>query len=100
VQLLNNFEGKPLTYNLAPADADASIVQSNSLERIQSYIDIEHEPEPKHGGTPPAYWPTSGDIRVENLTVRYSLDGPAVLHDISFHIKAGQRIGVGVSLLI
>lgn len=47
-------------------------VQGNSLERIQQYIEIEHEPEPKPVGMPPAYWPSSGDLRVENLSARYS----------------------------
>lgn len=48
------------------------IVSGNSLERIQQYVTIEQEPEPKEGGTPPAYWPTSGSLEVENLTARYS----------------------------
>ncbi|KIP05213.1 hypothetical protein PHLGIDRAFT_534841, partial [Phlebiopsis gigantea 11061_1 CR5-6] len=69
-------------------------VRSNSLERIQQYLDIEHEPEPKDGGRPPAYWPSSGDLRVEKLSARYSMDGPMVLHAISFHARAGERIGV------
>ncbi|KAH9480783.1 ATP-binding cassette transporter abc4 [Psilocybe cubensis] len=38
-------------------------VQANSLERIQSYIDIEHEPKPTQAGKPPAAWPTSGTLR-------------------------------------
>lgn len=50
-----------------------SLVRSNSLERIQQYVDIEHEPEPKDEGKPPAYWPSSGNLRVENLFARYSL---------------------------
>ncbi|GLB36501.1 putative atp-binding cassette [Lyophyllum shimeji] len=69
-------------------------VQGNSLERIQGYTRIEQEPKPTPEGVPPAYWPASGDIRVENLSARYSPDGPKVLHDISFHIESGQRIGV------
>ncbi|KAF4617689.1 hypothetical protein D9613_006261 [Agrocybe pediades] len=69
-------------------------VQANSLERIQGFIDIEHEPSPIEGGKPPAAWPTSGDLRVEGLSARYSQTGPKVLHDLSFHIKSGQRIGI------
>ena len=66
-----------------------------SLERIQGYINIEQEPKPTVGGDPPAYWPASGDIRVEGLSARYSADGPKVLKDINFHVKSGERIGVG-----
>ncbi|KAF8164524.1 hypothetical protein K438DRAFT_2025293 [Mycena galopus ATCC 62051] len=69
-------------------------VEGNSLERIQGYIDIEHEKSPTEGGRPPAYWPTSGDLRVENLSARYSQDGPKVLHDISFDVKSGERVGI------
>ncbi|KAG6885715.1 hypothetical protein C0993_010888 [Termitomyces sp. T159_Od127] len=69
-------------------------VQGNSLERIQGYVDIEQEPKSTKQGVPPAYWPSSGEIRVENLSARYALDGPTVLYDLSFHIKSGERIGV------
>lgn len=44
-----------------------------SLERLENYIHIEQEPKPSEDGIPPAYWPASGDIRVENLSARYSL---------------------------
>ncbi|KAI9431381.1 hypothetical protein H4582DRAFT_2085045 [Lactarius indigo] len=77
VRILNDFE-----------------VSSNSLERMQSYINVEQEPKPTKQGISPAYWPASGDLRVENLSARYSLDGPKVLHDICFHIKSGERVGV------
>ncbi|KAG6891081.1 hypothetical protein C0995_014171 [Termitomyces sp. Mi166 len=69
-------------------------VQGNSLERIQGYVDIEQEPKPTKQGVPPAYWPSNGEIRVENLSARYVLNGPIVLHNLSFHIKSGDRVGV------
>ncbi|KAF9481121.1 multidrug resistance-associated ABC transporter [Pholiota conissans] len=69
-------------------------VQANSLERIQHYIDIEHEPKPTEEGKPPAAWPTSGDLHVEHLSARYSQNGPTVLHDLTFTIKSGERIGI------
>ncbi|KAJ7680686.1 hypothetical protein DFH06DRAFT_1163946 [Mycena polygramma] len=69
-------------------------VQGNSLERIQSYLTIEQEPKPTADGVPPAYWPASGNLSVEKLSARYSPDGPVVLHDISFDIKSGERVGV------
>lgn len=84
-----------------------------SLERIYQYLEIEHEPTPTTEGVPPAYWPASGDLKVEHLYARYSQvrssrssvswitviyalqDGPNVLHDISFEVKAGERVGIG-----
>jgi len=69
-------------------------VQSNSLERIQRYLTIEQEEAPTAEGKPPAYWPSSGALRVENLSARYSTDGPEVLHRLSFNLEAGQHVGV------
>ncbi|KZV64707.1 P-loop containing nucleoside triphosphate hydrolase protein [Peniophora sp. CONT] len=69
-------------------------VEGNSLERIQAYLEIEQEPKPVKEKTPPAAWPTSGDLRVEGLSARYSPDGPKVLHDLSFNVKSGERIGI------
>ncbi|KAF8172921.1 P-loop containing nucleoside triphosphate hydrolase protein [Mycena galopus ATCC 62051] len=63
--------------------------------RVQGYIDIEHEKPATEDGKPPVYWPASGDLQVEGLSARYSEDGPQVLHDITFHIKSGERIGIG-----
>ncbi|KAF8515057.1 hypothetical protein BU17DRAFT_76921 [Hysterangium stoloniferum] len=69
-------------------------VQGNSLERIETYVSIEQETKPTVQGVPPAYWPASGSLIVEDLCARYSVDGPQVLHNISFEIKTGERIGV------
>ncbi|RDX55372.1 hypothetical protein OH76DRAFT_1428233 [Lentinus brumalis] len=69
-------------------------VNGNSLERVQQYTVIEQEAKPTSDGIPPAYWPASGDLRVEKLSARYSADGPRVLHEISFEVKAGERVGI------
>ena len=46
----------------------------------------------------PAYWPSNSDndslLVVDNLTIKYSPDLPAVLHEVSFTSKAGERVGV------
>ncbi|KAI0656583.1 multidrug resistance-associated ABC transporter [Cubamyces menziesii] len=65
-----------------------------SIERVKQYLSIEQEPKPSASGIPPAYWPASGDLRVEKLSARYSADGPRVLHEISFEVKSGERIGI------
>lgn len=66
-----------------------------SLERIESYIGVESERKPTAEGRPPAHWPSSGSLRVEGLSARYSFDGPAVLKSVSFELKSGERLGVG-----
>lgn len=48
------------------------ILLAVSLERIQGYLDIEHEPKRVESGKAPAAWPTSGLLRVEGLAARYS----------------------------
>ncbi|KAL0958339.1 hypothetical protein HGRIS_000484 [Hohenbuehelia grisea] len=35
----------------------------------------------------------SGELAVENLSARYSANGAKLLHDISFRIKSGERVG-------
>ncbi|KAK0496137.1 P-loop containing nucleoside triphosphate hydrolase protein [Armillaria luteobubalina] len=63
-------------------------------ERIQSYLNVDREEKPSKVREPPASWPTSGGLRVENLSARYSPDGPKVLHNLSFTIQSGERIGI------
>ncbi|TDL17911.1 P-loop containing nucleoside triphosphate hydrolase protein [Rickenella mellea] len=69
-------------------------IQANSLERILDFLRIDHEPAPVESGKPPAYWPSSGSLRVEGLSARYSDDGPEVLQDLHFEIVSGERVGV------
>ncbi|EIW59890.1 multidrug resistance-associated ABC transporter [Trametes versicolor FP-101664 SS1] len=67
---------------------------ASTLERIDQYLRIEQEPKNTPEGVPPAYWPASGHLSVEKLSARYSEDGPRVLHDISFDVASGERIGI------
>lgn len=97
VRTLNEFEVSgayeqhPICFHSAPVlISDAG----NSLERLQQYMVIEQEPKPTPEGIPPAYWPASGELVVNNLSAKYSVDGPKVLKDISFHVKSGERVGI------
>jgi ABC-type multidrug transport system fused ATPase/permease subunit len=69
-------------------------VQANGIERINDYLLIDQEPAPTERGMPPAAWPTTGEISVENLKARYYEGGPVVLDNLSFNIPAGSRIGI------
>ncbi|KAF6756229.1 multidrug resistance-associated ABC transporter [Ephemerocybe angulata] len=70
----------------------------NSVERIVEYLNLPQEPPAIiENNRPPAYWPSSTSeslIRVEDLVVKYAPDLPAVLHDVSFTLKAGERVGL------
>ncbi|KAG0301825.1 hypothetical protein BGZ98_008023 [Dissophora globulifera] len=67
----------------------------NAVERISEYIDLEEEPPAIiEGSRPPASWPHSGEIEVDHLTVKYGPNTPEVLKDLTFKIKAGEKVGV------
>ncbi|KAI0357917.1 P-loop containing nucleoside triphosphate hydrolase protein [Trametes cingulata] len=69
-------------------------ISSNCLERIKQYLVIEQEPKPTPEGVPPAYWPASGHLEVDKLSARYSADGPEVLHEVTFEVASGERVGI------
>ena len=43
---------------------------------------------------PPPSWPTSGDVELRDLQVRYRSNTPLVLKGISLSIHGGEKIGV------
>ncbi|KAF9173923.1 hypothetical protein BGX21_011267 [Mortierella sp. AD011] len=67
----------------------------NAVERVCEYMDLEEEPPAIiEGSRPPASWPHAGEIVVDHLTMKYAPDAPEVIKDVSFKIKAGEKIGV------
>ncbi|THU84317.1 multidrug resistance-associated ABC transporter [Dendrothele bispora CBS 962.96] len=71
----------------------------NSVERVVEYLDLPQEPPAViESSRPPAYWPSSSRndslVSVENLVVKYAPELPSVLQDVSFTLKAGERIGL------
>jgi ABC-type multidrug transport system fused ATPase/permease subunit len=70
-------------------------INLNSVERVVEYMDLEEEPPAIiEGSRPPAAWPYAGEIVIDHLTMRYAPDTPDVIKDISFSIKAGEKVGV------
>ncbi|KAF9113681.1 hypothetical protein BGX27_001044 [Mortierella sp. AM989] len=67
----------------------------NSVERVTEYMNLEEEPPAIiEGSRPPASWPHAGEIVVDNLVMKYASDAPAVIKNVSFTIKAGEKVGV------
>ncbi|KAG0023449.1 hypothetical protein BGZ80_009400 [Entomortierella chlamydospora] len=67
----------------------------NSVERVTEYMNLEEEPLAIiEGSRPPASWPHAGEIVVDHLTMKYAPDTPAVIKDVSFTIKAGEKVGM------
>ncbi|KAF8579651.1 multidrug resistance-associated ABC transporter [Ramaria rubella] len=67
--------------------------------RVVEYLEIPQEPPGLiESNSPPAYWPSSTNndalIEVEDLVVRYAPELPAVLHGVSFSLKARERVGL------
>lgn len=67
-----------------------------SVERLLRYGSIE--PEPRISKVPQLraaqVWPTRGEIEVRDLCVRYAAHLPLVLKNISFHVRAGSKVGI------
>ncbi|KAF8966908.1 multidrug resistance-associated ABC transporter [Flammula alnicola] len=61
---------------------------------VRWYNEFEVQANSTDSGKPPAAWPQSGELQVDKLSARYSSTGPKVLHDLSFHVKSGERIGI------
>ncbi|KAJ6579193.1 multidrug resistance-associated ABC transporter, partial [Mycena vulgaris] len=64
------------------------------LERIKEYSDLAQEPPEFIEPRPAAAWPEHGAIRCENLVIRYAPELPNVLHNLTFDINPGEKIGI------
>ncbi|KAG6842364.1 hypothetical protein C0991_010654 [Blastosporella zonata] len=79
-----------LVRDLNEFEVEGTFVAYHHLERIWKWSMSRRRPP--RVCVPLAYWPASGDLRVENLLASYAPDG--VLRNLSFHIKSGERIGI------
>eukprot|EP00051_Salpingoeca_urceolata_P017449 m.237611 g.237611 ORF g.237611 m.237611 type:complete len:1401 (-) comp18957_c0_seq3:248-4450(-) len=69
-----------------------------SVERVLEYTLLEDEndvvgtdAEPQ---SPPASWPADGTIEFRNVQLRYAVDLPPVLNNLSFTIASREKIGI------
>ncbi|KAJ1775919.1 hypothetical protein LPJ54_003410 [Coemansia sp. RSA 1824] len=66
-----------------------------AVERVHQYLEIEHE-APSHKANDndlPVGWPNTGNLSVYNLVTGYTSDVP-ILHELSFSVNHGEKIGV------
>lgn len=70
--------------------------QMTSVERINEYAQMRSEPPleslPKH--RPPERWPSKGSVRFNGLSMKYAEGSSYVLRELSFSIKAREKIGI------
>ncbi|KAL9295887.1 putative ABC-type xenobiotic transporter [Arabidopsis thaliana] len=66
-----------------------------SVERIKQFTDIPSEAKWEiKESRPPPNWPYKGNIRLEDVKVRYRPNTPLVLKGLTIDIKGGEKIGV------
>ncbi len=63
-----------------------------SIERLGDILNTR----PESAGIPhrAALPPIRGEITFEHVDFHYRIDGPTILHDVQFHIPAGQVVGI------
>ncbi|XP_037038323.1 probable multidrug resistance-associated protein lethal(2)03659 isoform X2 [Bradysia coprophila] len=70
--------------------------QMTSVERVMEYADLKSEAalesEPKY--QPPPNWPSSGEIRFNDLNFKYSENGDFVLRNVNLLIRPREKIGI------
>ncbi|EPS34428.1 hypothetical protein PDE_09392 [Penicillium oxalicum 114-2] len=67
----------------------------NSVERVREYLEVDQEaaaviPESR----PEANWPTQGAVEFKGYSTRYRPDLDPVLKEVSFAVKAGEKVGI------
>src|SRR6266480_690846 len=63
-----------------------------SIERLGDILNTN--PEPTIGSGRAALPPIRGEVTFEDVHFRYRIDGPEILHDVSFRVPPGQIVGI------
>ncbi|KAI1385493.1 ABC multidrug transporter [Hypoxylon trugodes] len=69
----------------------------NCFYRVREYasLPLENErDEDEEVVTPPESWPSQGNVEFRGVTVKYALDGPNILEDLSLTVSPGERVAV------
>ena len=74
-----------------------------AVERAFEYVSLPGEEKSdenkeklmiKKTKAPPKNWPTTGNIKFENVSFHYDANLPYVLNNLTFEIKSGEKIGI------
>ncbi|KAG0179987.1 hypothetical protein DFQ28_002186 [Apophysomyces sp. BC1034] len=66
----------------------------NAVERVVEFMDIDQAAPAVTSVKPPLGWPSKGQIEVQDLEVRYAPDLQPVLKNLTFSIRAREKVGV------
>uniref|UniRef100_A0A8C0ZMU8 Canalicular multispecific organic anion transporter 2 n=1 Tax=Castor canadensis TaxID=51338 RepID=A0A8C0ZMU8_CASCN len=74
------------------SDLESNIV---AVERIKEYSKTETEaPWVVEGSRPPKGWPTHGEVKFQNYSVRYRPGLELVLKNLTLHVHGGEKVGI------
>lgn len=74
---------------------EPSHLDLRSTDTFDSLLSTPQEPPAViDNKRPPAHWPASGEIFIDNLAVRYAPHLPLALKDVSVTISPGQKVGI------
>ncbi|XP_036143719.1 multidrug resistance-associated protein 4 isoform X2 [Monomorium pharaonis] len=65
-----------------------------SVERILQYTDLPKEEPVTSDNPPPANWPSTGQLSLKNVSMKYHKDNPPVLENLNMTIEPGWKVGV------
>ncbi|KAH8833430.1 multidrug resistance-associated ABC transporter [Flagelloscypha sp. PMI_526] len=65
-----------------------------ALERVKEYSELPSEGAEYITPRPEPAWPEQGRIKCESMSIRYAPDLPNVLHNLSFEIMPGEKVGI------
>ncbi|KAF9269804.1 multidrug resistance-associated ABC transporter [Marasmius fiardii PR-910] len=95
--------GVVLTYTMSITQVFSTMVTQfaqqeqsmNAVERVLVYSELPAEgTETNPREQPPPSWPDKGEIKFKNVDLAYREGLPLVLENVSFSIRAGEKIGV------
>lgn len=69
-------------------------VNMTSTERVLEYTKLEGEPSRRMNENIKRNWPEHGQVQFENVLMKYNPQDQHVLKNLSFVIKAGEKVGI------
>ena len=67
----------------------------NSVERIDRYAELEIEDYGEEtSDSLPKVWPSTGQVKFENVSVQYGPDRPEIIKNLSVTVEPNQKLGI------
>ncbi|KXG49698.1 ABC transporter, integral membrane type 1 [Penicillium griseofulvum] len=67
----------------------------NSVERVREYLEVDQEAASViEEARPASDWPSQGAVEFSKYSTRYRSDLDPVLKEVSFSVKAGEKVGI------